>query len=248
MAFDAYTTPAQFERVRRGEDDVFFLTGNDIHLNGLAGRVLPGPAVYYETHTVMVPAASAAQNISDLAGRRICVLTGSRVERSLSAYFERRNLAWQPIPFTEDGEMQDGYKAGICDAVAYERSTLASLGDAGVGGHSRILGDSLSTFPLLAATGVEDAQWSAIVAWTTDTLIAGERPETPWYAGGAGAMPVAAPELGLDAGWQRRVLSTVGDYGQIFERTLGTQSALRLARGVNASPPAGGLLLAPFLE
>ena len=86
------------------------------------------------------------------------------------------------------------------------------------------------------------------MAWTVATLIAGERRETAWYAGGAGAMPVAAPKLGLDAGWQRRVLAAVGHYGDIFERHLGKGSPLKLERGLNANQADGGLLLGPFLE
>jgi general L-amino acid transport system substrate-binding protein len=61
-------------------------------------------------------------------------------------------------------------------------------------------------------------------------------------------MPVAAQELGLDRGWQRRVLATVGNYGDIFERHLGKDSPLKLDCGLNANQFRGGLLLSPFLE
>jgi general L-amino acid transport system substrate-binding protein len=100
----------------------------------------------------------------------------------------------------------------------------------------------------MVATGTDDARWSAIVAWTVHTLINAERPETPWYAGGSGAMPIAAPELGLDKEWQRRVLAAGGNYGDIFEHHLGKDSPLKLDRGLNANQFRGGLLLSPFLE
>ena len=100
----------------------------------------------------------------------------------------------------------------------------------------------------MAATGTTDAQWSALVAWTVDTLISAERPETQWYAGVAGAIPVAAPELGLDKGWQSRVLAVVGNYGDIFERNLGKGSQLKIDRGFNVNQFRGGLLLVPFIE
>jgi general L-amino acid transport system substrate-binding protein len=250
VSFDEYETPKQYDRVRFGKDDLYFLTGTEIRFNDLPGAVLPGPAIYYQSHRIMVPAASAARKIADLAGAKICVMIASPIERSVTDWFERRGLPWQPIPFSEDGEMVDAYRAGVCQAVAYELTTLAGLlADPGPGGQgNRILDDSVATFPIMAATGTRDAEWSAIVAWTVDTLIAGERIETPWYSGGAGAMPVAAPELGLDAKWQHRVLAAVGHYGSIFERNLGRESGLQLARGPNADPVNGGLLLAPFLE
>jgi general L-amino acid transport system substrate-binding protein len=100
----------------------------------------------------------------------------------------------------------------------------------------------------MASTGTNDAQWSSIVAWTVHTLISAERHETRWYAGGAGAMPISSPELGLDREWQQRVLKAVGNYGDIFERNLGNGSALKIERGLNANHVSGGLLLSPFLE
>lgn len=250
VSFSEYETPAQFDRVAKGEDDVFFLTGTEIHHNNLAGKVVPGPAVFYQTHAVLVPKDSKAQKISDLAGDKICVMIASPVERSLSHYFDRLGKTWTPIAFSEDGEMVDAYKVQHCHAVAYELTSLPEIpADPGINDlHSRILPESLATFPVMAATGTRDAEWSAIVAWTVDTLISGERPETRWYAGAAGAMPVEAPELGLDAGWQKRVLTAVGNIGDIYERHLGNASEMRLARGPNANQTSGGLLAAPFLE
>jgi general L-amino acid transport system substrate-binding protein len=61
-------------------------------------------------------------------------------------------------------------------------------------------------------------------------------------------MPVEAPEVSLDKGWQRRVLATVGHYGEIFERNVGKGSSLQLERGLNANQADGGLLLSPFLD
>lgn len=61
-------------------------------------------------------------------------------------------------------------------------------------------------------------------------------------------MPISANELGLDKDWQQRVLTAVGNYGDIFERNLGKGSALKIDRGLNANNIDGGLLLCPFIE
>jgi len=250
IEFHVYETPMQFDAVRRQEDDVYFLTGSEIDEQKLAGKVVPGPAVFLESHTVMVPSTSAAHNVGDLAGNTICFMIGSLTERSINAYFDALNKNWLRMPYSEDGEMNDAYNVQRCNAIAGEMTTLAATRlDSGVNRFtSRFLPEPLSVFPVMAATGINDAQWSAIVAWTVDTLISAERPETRWYAGGAGAMPVAAPELGLDKGWQRRVLAAVGNYGDIFERHLGKSSQLKLNRGLNANQFSGGLFLSPFLE
>jgi general L-amino acid transport system substrate-binding protein len=45
-----------------------------------------------------------------------------------------------------------------------------------------------------------------------------------------------------------RVVGSVGNYGEMFERHLGQQSALRLERGLNRLWTQGGLMYAPPWE
>ena len=250
IEYHQYETPKDFDAVRNQQDDVYFLTGSEIDEQKLAGKLVPGPTIFVESNAVMVASTSAAHHVSDLAKESICFMIGSSVERSLTAYFGALHKNWFRRPFSEDGEMIDTYNVQNCHAIAGEITTLAKIRlDPGVNRlSSRILPEPLTTFPVIAATGTADAQWSAIVAWTVDTLINAQRPETRWYAGNAGAMPIFAPELGLDQEWQHRVLVSVGNYGDIFDRHLGKGSLLRLDRGLNANHLQGGLLLSPFLE
>ncbi len=250
IEYSEYGTPRQFDAVRNQHDDVYFLTGLEINDQKLAGIITPGPTVFVESHAVMVPSSSPAQHVGDLAGKAICFMIASPVERSLNAYFDNLQKEWLRNPFSEDAEMNDCYNVQHCDALAGETTTLAMtrLTPVRKGMTSRILPETLSAYPVIAATGTGDAQWSAIVFWTVHTLINAERPETKWYPGGPGAMPVYAPELGLDKDWQRRVVSGVGNYSDIFERNLGKDSPFRLIRGFNANQAHGGLLLSPFLD
>ncbi|MBW4591872.1 MAG: hypothetical protein KME46_02830 [Brasilonema angustatum HA4187-MV1] len=250
IEYHEYETPKDFDAVRNHQDDVYFLTGSEINEQKLAGKVVPGPTVFVESHAVMVASTSAAHHVGDLAGDSICFMIGSSVDRSLEAYFGALRRNWFRRGFSEDGEMIDTYNVQNCHAIAAEITTLATIRlDLGVNRlSSRILPESVMSFPVIAATGTDDGQWSAIVAWTVHTLVSAERFQTRWYAGGAQAMPLAAPELGLDKEWQRRILAGVGNYGDIFERHLGKGSPLRLDRGLNANQFGRGLLLSPLLE
>jgi general L-amino acid transport system substrate-binding protein len=250
IEYHEYETPKQFDAVRNQKDDVFFLTGSEINEHKLAGKVVPGQTVFVESHNVMVPFNSAVHHVGELGGETICFLSGSLTERSLAGYFDALQKNWLHLPFSEEGEMNDAYNVQRCHAIAGEITTLAATRlKSGVNRlASHILPEPLSVFPVMATTGTNDAQWTAIVAWTVITLISAERPETRWYAGGAQAMPVTAPELGLDREWQRRVLAAVGNYEDIFGRNLGKGSPLKLDRGLNANQLKGGVLLCPFIE
>ena len=52
-------------------------------------------------------------------------------------------------------------------------------------------------------------------------------------------------DLGLTEDWVVRVVKAVGNYGEIFERNIGTESPLKIQRGLNALWSKGGLQYAP---
>jgi len=56
---------------------------------------------------------------------------------------------------------------------------------------------------------------------------------------------VSGKALELDPAWLKTVISSVGNYGEIFERNLGRQSPLGMERGLNALWKRGGILYAP---
>lgn len=248
--FRAYVSEADFDRVRRGEDDVYFLSGGEINAHGLAGFVLPGPTVFVSGNGIMVPGDARERRLGDLAGTGICFRIGEPAERSLESWFEQHPAPWLRHAFSEDGEMIDAYAVGRCHAVAGEFTWLAQQrqGRGAALAASRILPDALNVFPIVAASGTQDARWAAILAWTIDTLVNADRPETRWYAGGERAMPAPAPQLGLAAHWQERVVAATGSWGAIFARNLGPGSALRLEPASPAAVPVGSMPLMPFVE
>ena len=50
--------------------------------------------------------------------------------------------------------------------------------------------------------------------------------------------------LGLDRDWMVRALKTSGNYGEMFERNLGPNTAIALPRGLNNLWNQGGLMYA----
>lgn len=246
--FHGYETSRDYDAVRGGADEVFFLTASEIAGQNLAGKIIPGPAVYYETHAVMVREESAARRLEDLKGARICFVIGGGAQRSLESFFEARRLPFIRAGFSEEDEMRDAYIAGRCDAVADEVTALAKLRLKEGAKASRILPRPLAVFPVMACTNAADGKWAAIVAWTVHTLLRAEIREGSWRADGAAALPIDGTDLGLDQVWQDRLIGTVGTYEDIYNRTLGGKSVYGLARGLNAPSLEGGLFAAPYSE
>jgi len=51
-------------------------------------------------------------------------------------------------------------------------------------------------------------------------------------------------ELGLSNDWAYNIISQVGNYGESYEKHVGLNTPLKLARGVNALWKDGGILYA----
>ena len=94
-----YDSDLAFNAAREGTDDVFFLGADDVVDQHLAGRVVPGPAVFFQSMSVMVKDAAPAQHLADLAGRSICFPLGDAVQRNLQAWFEAHRLGFIPMGY-----------------------------------------------------------------------------------------------------------------------------------------------------
>jgi general L-amino acid transport system substrate-binding protein len=250
IEFHQYDSSKAYDAVRNGTDDIYFLSGSEIVEEDLAGKVLLGPTVFHEATAVMVAHNSPIRQLADLAGKPICFSLGSNAQRHLEAWFAAHELDFVRMGYQEDVELNDAYNVQVCQAYAAEVTTLAETRlDGGVNRlQSRILAEPLATFPIVAATGTKDAEWSAIVAWAVHTLVRAEAPAAKWAAGGIDSLPIVASELHLDAGWQKRVVDAAGHYSDIYRRNLGEASPYKLPRGVNAMSQNGGLLAAPYLD
>jgi general L-amino acid transport system substrate-binding protein len=63
-----------------------------------------------------------------------------------------------------------------------------------------------------------------------------------------GVAPGNGQALGLNESWAADAIKAVGNYGEIFERNLGSSSPIRLDRGLNRLAKDGGLMYAPPLR
>ena len=63
-----------------------------------------------------------------------------------------------------------------------------------------------------------------------------------------GGQPGNGKTLGLSELWAYQAIKDVGNYGEIFDRNLGSRSPIRLDRGLNRLSRDGGLMYAPPLR
>jgi general L-amino acid transport system substrate-binding protein len=196
-----------------------------------------------------------------LSGASICVLAGSSDEAAISDYFGVRKMRYQLITSDRWDDLVKTYSDGGCTVLtgdvtllAYEKSRLAS------GADQMLLPELITKEPYGPAVRLGDDGWFAIVRWTAMALVAGE--ELGISSSNVDMMKASPSHevrrfLGLDADlgaplglsrdWAYQIIKQVGNYGELFERTLGQSSSLKLDRGLNNLWTKGGLMYAaPF--
>lgn len=215
--------------------------------------------IYYDGQAFMTRKALGLKSAKELNGASICVQSGTTNELNLADYFATRGATYRPVVFERLDEVRGAYVNGRCDAFTTDSSQLIAertrLADPQA---HEILRDFISKEPLGPAVRQGDAVWANLVRWTlfaminaeelgvtrdnVETMRASSNPEIRRLLGTEGAFGRA---LGLDEDWAVYILKAVGNYGESFERNLGTGSALKIERGRNALWTKGGLLYAP---
>lgn len=216
------------------------------------------PVIFFDGTSLLVRKAARIAAPAAMAGRKICVRGQSEADAGIAGYFGPRRIKIESIRAPALAAARDAFLRGDCDALAGDLSELAPIrADAP---DTTILPEILSKEPLALLTHADDPQFTAIVRWTMNALLAAEElgvTAAKAKAPGAVTDPETRRLLGLDLGngaalglretWAADAIATVGNYGEIFARNIGDGSAIKLPRGPNALWRDGGLLYAlPF--
>ncbi len=225
--------------------------------NGALYAVTFGPPTFIDGQGFMVRRDSGIKSLRDLAGKQVCFVDDTETQTQLIATLQERGIKILPYPWSETGEMDAGLVSGHCAAMTGDVSMLAEQRAAF---HARkkdfvILRQTITLDPLAPAVRQGDAQWAAIVAWTVEALLQAEASgvtqanveamrtsDDPAIRRLLGTDRAAARALGLAEDWAVQVIRSIGNYGELFERSVGRGTDYDLARGVNALWKDGGLL------
>ena len=261
VEFVPLTSQTRFTALAAGEVDVLvrnstwtFTRDNDLGLDFVGVN-------YYDGQGFMVRRDLGVSSASELDGATVCIQTGTTTELNLADFFRVNNISYDPVPVATNAEGQQQYLAGACDVYTTDVSGLAATrATFENAGEHVILPEIVSKEPLGPVVRHGDNAWGDIVRWTLYALIAAEEngvtsanvremasattdnPEINRMLGTEGEL---GQKLGLSSDWVVNVISSVGNYGEIFEAYIGENTPVGLARGLNAQWTDGGLMYAP---
>jgi general L-amino acid transport system substrate-binding protein len=214
---------------------------------------------YYDGQGFMVPKSLGVNSARELSGATVCVLPGTTTEQNAADYFRSNNMNWKTVTIESTAELFQAFAAGRCDVLTSDASQLAGLrASSSDPSKYMILPEVISKEPLAPAVRHGDNQWKDIVNYSVLAMINAEEfgitsknvdqmlmSKNPKIKRFLGVSPGNGKALGLDEKFAYRIIKHIGNYGEVFERNVGVNTALGIERGLNALWTNGGLLYSP---
>ncbi len=262
VEFVPVTTQSRFPALSSGEVDV--LSNNStwtLTRDSNVNRFNFPAVVFYDGQAMMVARRLNVTQARQLNGATVCVQPGTTTELNLADWFRQNNLRFTPVVIADLDELRRAYDSGRCDVMTNDFAVLASQRTLLTRPADHvILPERISKEPLSPVVRQGDEELTNIVAWTVFGLIDAEEfgitAANVEQTAGSATDPRVRRLLGVEgnmgeslgaarADYMRQIIRTFGNYGEIFERHLGTQTPLGLERGQNNIWLRGGLLYAP---
>ena len=214
---------------------------------------------YYDGQGFLVPKKLKIKKAKELDGATVCVLPGTTTELNVADYFRENKMKMKPVVIESNAELAKAFFAGRCDVLTSDASQLAGTrAVAPKPDDYIILPDIISKEPLAPAVRHGDNQWKDIVNYAVLAMIEAEelgitsknideqlKSTIPKVQRFLGVTPGNGKALGLDEKWAYNIIKQVGNYAEIFERSVGKNTPLKLERGLNALWKNGGLMYSP---
>jgi general L-amino acid transport system substrate-binding protein len=253
------TAQQRFTALQSGEVDVLSNNTTDTLQRDTELGLNFAPVVFYDGQGFMVAKKLGVKSAKELNGATICVAPGTTTELNLADYFRANKMDLKPVVIEKVDELYAAFFSGRCDVITGDASGLAAqrLGRASNPDDYVVLPERISKEPLAPVVRHGDDQWDDVVRWVVYALIEAEekgitsknvdeklKSEDPGIKRMLGVTPGMGKALGLDEKWAYNEIKFVGNYGEIFDRTLGKDTELKFERGLNDLWTRGGLMYA----
>ena len=253
------TGKTRFTLLNAGEGDVLWRNTTITFSRDVGVKLRFHGVNYYDGQGFMVKKALGVKSAKELDGASICIQTGTTTELNLADYFHANGMKYEAVTIETNDEARQNYSSGRCDVYTTDASGLSATRSTFSDPENHVvLPEIISKEPLGPATRHGDDQWSDIITWVLNATITAEEkgvtsanvdkmksskdPEVLRLLGVEGSQ---GEELGLSKDWAYNIIKSVGNYGEIFERNIGVNTPLGIARGVNDLWTKGGLQYSP---
>lgn len=254
------TAERRFEVLAAGEVDVLLRNSTFTLRRATNDKIRFVTANFYDGQGFVVPKGRTIKRAPELDGQTVCVTRGTDHAENLLEWEEIEGVKVKTLVLATSDEMFEAFYDNKCSAITADSTALASnIVRSGRAPLFAMLPDVISKEPLGPWVKAGDGGWFEIVRWTHYALVMAEEfnvrsatidkqrdeARSVQLKRLLGVVPGAGHDLGLDDAWAFNAIKQVGNYGEIYGRSVGMQSPLKFGRGANALTKDCGLMYAP---
>jgi general L-amino acid transport system substrate-binding protein len=258
VAFVPLSSKERFDALQLGQIDVLLRNTTWTSERDTSLGVTFTGINFYDHQAFMVRKLQV-KSAADLNNVAVCVLDDTTTKLNLADFASTHKLVFKTLSFSTSDQAIAAYDSKRCDAYTADHSgLLAAMHMLAEPDLNVILTDVVAKEPLGPAVRRGDEGWFDLVRWTHFAMLLAEeagvtsanvdeqvRSEIPAIRRLLGTDGDQGEALGLSNDWAYRIVKSVGNYGEVFERNVGQASPLKLPRGYNALWRNGGLQYAP---
>ncbi|MCR0985135.1 amino acid ABC transporter substrate-binding protein [Roseomonas populi] len=257
VRFIPTTAQSRFTALQSGEVDLLSRTTALTLARDSTMGLTQTVAHFFTGQGLLVRRQAGVEQARQLNGASVCTTQGSVNERTLQDWARTNRIEVRTIAFDTAPSVLAAFLAGRCDAITNDMINLAANRLAAPDPEGLLLLPDVimkEMHGVLVRNG--DAEWATLTRWAVFALIQAEEfgitranveeirrtnpdPNVQRFLGRIDNIGVG---FGLDADWAYRVIRTLGNYGEVFERTAG-RGGLGIDRGPNRLWSQGGLLM-----
>jgi general L-amino acid transport system substrate-binding protein len=259
VRFVPLTAVQRFMALQSGEIGVLIrqTTMTLVHDTNLGMRMVH--PYLYDGHGFMVRRDSNVRTIRGMNGMTVCLSPGTTNEMVTTDAFRTAGAQFRPVLQERMQDNAQAMQAGRCDAIGTDATQLAALrSQFSQPNDFVILEERFSKEPYGPVVRRDDQEWFDVIRWVVFGLIEAEElgvisqnaeqmratSQNPSIRRLLGVTPDLSDALKLRPSWMFDVLRAIGNYGELYERTIGPSTPLGLPRGNNDLWTRGRLMYA----
>jgi general L-amino acid transport system substrate-binding protein len=270
ITFVPLSADARFAALQSGEIDVLNRNTTWSFTRDITLGADFGPTTFYDGQGLLIKVEDGFASLADMQGATFCSTSGTTTEKNITdAYRALFNEDPTLVLKATAAENLADFESGTCDVLTSDKSQLASLRSTSSNPSAyALIADTLSKEPLGPMYPANDSQFADIVDWAVyatwqaeefgldSTNIAASVEEQAASTEGDGVWNVELQRffgltednygaaLGIANTFAVDIISTVGNYGEIYERNV-TPIGVPREGSLNALWTQGGLHYSP---
>ena len=231
--------------------------------NEISSRAAPVAPVYYDHMTFLARDPGEAKSMQDFKGQKVCIVQDTDDINRLQAYNNHYQLDLQFAPYKNMAQVRENFLLQRCRLMVGNSMLLQDMlinTPAGLDG-VEMLPEVIDERPFYLFVDKENTTLRTTVKWILNAVKLTEElgltqenyslnlgTKDPSMANLLGTDDKLWKSFKLEPTWVQTMLKERGNYGDIFEKSCGQNSAFKIKRGKNNLLKNGGLIFTePFI-